>query len=153
MKNTKNSALIEWQNGASTFSLYASRLVAKHHGFFGDKTSQYPVTMFQGVAIRNDEKQQLALYLVACERAQNVALAAIDECDILATWRMLAERTQLPLFIEHEDGTLLPAQKRFGALVVAKAQARRRGFATLENRRPRAPMRRKSFMMGLAQQA
>jgi hypothetical protein len=153
MTHKKNSALREWQEGITSYSLFPSRLIIKTRGFFGEKTTQLPLSQFQGVAIKTDVTNQLALYLVGCACVEHIMLDRVDEDEIIAVWRGLCAKTQLSLLIEHEDGTLLPAQKRLGALVIAHKQRRRRGFATLNSRRPNAPMRRKSIMKALAKSA
>jgi hypothetical protein len=149
-QNKKYSALKQWTIGSKAFFLHSTKLVMVDKGWLNTKTSQTPLTHYEGIVIKSNANQQLELYLVGKTCVESLALEMFDESEIIAEWRSLGAKTQLPLLIEHEDGSLIPAQKRLGKLVVAKITPRRRGFSTLNSRRPFAPMRRKGFAKVLA---
>lgn len=74
------------------------------------------------------------------------------EEDVIAEWRSLCERAQLPMLIEACSGqakpSYIPLQEHFGPLHLGLIRIRRR-YAFLNGRRPRFLSRRKTACLGL----
>ncbi len=68
---------------------------------------------------------------------------AVDDSDIVASWKSWAAYFGLPKFIERAPGELEGAETRLGEIAIGKARVPRRRGAAIAKRRGRLPLRRK----------
>ena len=108
-----------------------------------------PVAEYEGVAVRiipgeTAEDDRVAVLLAHPDRSLDVSLfEASDDTDVIAEWRLWGSTLGLPLLIEGLDGALIAAEKRLGAVDIARPRPRRR-HALLSGRRPRFLTRRRT---------
>jgi hypothetical protein len=136
-------------DGAPAVALDSEQVVRNRRlGTLANRITR-PVAEYQGVALRiipgeTEADDRVAVLLAHPERALDVSLfEAVDDTDVIAEWRLWSSTLGLPLLIEGLDGALIAAEKRLGAVDIARPRPRRR-HALLNGRRPRFLTRRRT---------
>ncbi len=109
-----------------------------------------PLTSYYGVTVRlipgeTEEQDKVAVVLAHPDKALEIPLFEAEDDDAVVTcWKEWGAALGLPLFVEHQDGGMMPADVREGGFEQNTARVYpRRGYAFLAGRRPRFLVRRK----------
>jgi len=136
-------------DGAPAVALDSEQVVRNRRlGTLANRITR-PVAEYEGVAVRiipgeTAEDDRVAVLLAHPDRSLDVSLfEAADDTDVIAEWRLWGSTLGLPLLIEGLDGALIAAEKRLGAVDIARPRPRRR-HALLSGRRPRFLTRRRT---------
>jgi hypothetical protein len=106
-----------------------------------------PCSAYLGVVLTLAGAPDEPRFIIRLDHADpelSVVLAdTVEDDDIVALWRQLADQTGLPRFLEREPGVLEATEARIGQVAVGPARAMRRRGAVALRRRPRFLTRRR----------